>query len=282
MRIVGTIAELRQAVQAARRQGRTVGLVPTMGYFHAGHLSLMRRARQENGLVVVSLFVNPLQFGPHEDLAQYPRDLERDASMAAEAGVDLLFHPEVAELYPEGFQTTVSVNELTRGLCGASRPGHFEGVATVVLKLFNIVQPDRAYFGEKDAQQLRVIRRMARDLDLPLTVVGCPIVREEDGLALSSRNIYLKPAERRAALVLSRTIRRAVERIAAGLRDEATLRRELLALLQAEPLADLDYLAIVDSETLQPLQELRGEVLVALAVRIGKTRLIDNQTFKIG
>jgi pantoate--beta-alanine ligase len=281
MKTIRSIAALQEEIREAHRRGESVGFVPTMGYFHEGHLSLMRRARQENGLVVVSLFVNSLQFGPNEDFAKYPRDLDRDAQMAEGTGVDLLFHPEAAEMYPEGFQTTVTVGELTEGLCGASRPGHFQGVATVVLKLFHIVQPDRAYFGEKDAQQLRVIRRMARDLNLGLAVVGCPIVREPDGLALSSRNIFLAPAERQAALVLYRTLQRAGELLAAGERDSTALRRELLTVLDGEPLAELDYLAIVDSDTLQPRQPLAGTILVALAVRIGKTRLIDNRTFAI-
>ncbi|TCL71614.1 pantoate--beta-alanine ligase [Hydrogenispora ethanolica] len=281
MKTIRSIAALQEEIREARRRGESVGFVPTMGYFHEGHLSLMRRARRENGLVVVSLFVNSLQFGPNEDFAKYPRDLDRDAQMAEGTGVDLLFHPEAAEMYPEGFQTTVTVGELTEGLCGASRPGHFQGVATVVLKLFHIVQPDRAYFGEKDAQQLRVIRRMARDLNLGLAVVGCPIVREPDGLALSSRNIFLAPAERQAALVLYRTLQRAGELLAAGERDSTALRRELFTVLDGEPLAELDYLAIVDSDTLQPRQPLAGTILVALAVRIGKTRLIDNLTFAI-
>jgi pantoate--beta-alanine ligase len=279
MKTVHTIVEMRRLLDEARHAGRTIGLVPTMGYFHEGHLSLMRRAKVENDLVVASLFVNPIQFGPGEDLSRYPRDLERDERLAAGAGVDLLFYPEVAEMYPEGFQTTVQVGALAQGLCGASRPGHFQGVATVVLKLFQIVAPHRAYFGEKDAQQLRVIRRMALDLNLRLEVIGCPIVREADGLAMSSRNVYLKPEERRAALVLYRTLNRAGELIASGTRDAEALRGHLLKVIAGEPLAILDYLAIVASETLQPLEQLEGEVLIALAVKIGSTRLIDNMTF---
>ncbi len=281
MKTVHTIAEMRRLLDEARHAERTIGLVPTMGYFHEGHLSLMRRAKAENDLVVASLFVNPIQFGPGEDLSRYPRDLERDERLAAGAGVDLLFYPEVAEMYPEGFQTTVQVGALAQGLCGASRPGHFQGVATVVLKLFQIVAPHRAYFGEKDAQQLRVIRRMALDLNLRLEVIGCPIVREEDGLAMSSRNVYLKPEERRAALVLSRTLNRAGELIASGTRDAGALRGQLLRVIAGEPLATLDYLAVVASETLQPLESLEGEVLIALAVKIGSTRLIDNMTFRV-
>ena len=206
MKVCRTVAELRSELDPARKGGKSIGLVPTMGFLHAGHLALIQRARTENQVVVVSIFVNPTQFGPQEDLDRYPRDLPRDLGLCDEAGVDLVFSPESAEMYPEGFQTYVEVEGLSQGLCGARRPGHFRGVATVVTKLFAIVQPDRAYFGEKDAQQLRVIRRMVRDLNLPLAVVPVPTVREPDGLALSSRNVYLNPEERRAALVLHRSL----------------------------------------------------------------------------
>jgi pantoate--beta-alanine ligase len=281
MLIVTKIAALRQLVGKAREAGESIGLVPTMGYFHEGHLSLMRRAKAENGRVVVSLFVNPTQFGPQEDLAVYPRDLDRDREMAATTGADWLFVPETGEMYPESYQTFLEVTQVSQGLCGASRPGHFRGVATVVLKLFNIVQADRAYFGEKDAQQLRVVQRMAADLNLTVQVIGCPIIREADGLALSSRNLYLTPKERQAALVLVRTLREADKLIAGGERDSRSLKEQLLRVIAAEPLAQLDYLEIVTSRDLQPVSQLDGEILIALAVKIGRTRLIDNMVYQI-
>jgi pantoate--beta-alanine ligase len=281
MLIVTKIAELRQFIGKAREAGESIGLVPTMGYFHEGHLSLMRRAKAENDRVVVSLFVNPIQFGPQEDLAVYPRDLDRDREMAAATGADWLFVPETGEMYPENYQTFLEVTKVSQGLCGASRPGHFRGVATVVLKLFNIVQADRAYFGEKDAQQLRVVQRMAADLNLTVQVIGCPIVREADGLALSSRNLYLTPKERQAALVLVRTLREAGKLIAGGERDSRSLKEQLLRVIAAEPLAQLDYLEIVTSRDLQPVSQLDGEILIALAVKIGRTRLIDNMVYQI-
>jgi pantoate--beta-alanine ligase len=278
MQTVSTIAELRKQLQTARRAGRSIGFVPTMGYFHEGHLALMRRAKAENNLVVVSLFVNPTQFGLNEDLAKYPRDLARDQQMAESAGVDMLFHPEATEIYPSGYQTKVSVAGVSQGLCGAYRPGHFDGVATVVLKLFNIVAPDRAYFGEKDAQQLRVIKRMAIDLDLDIEIIGCPIVREPDGLAMSSRNTYLSPEERRAAPILFRSLQIAKAMIDDGEWDAAKLRNGMLKVLATEPAIVLDYLEIVDGIDLQPLTVLGGEVLIALAVELGRTRLIDNMS----
>lgn len=281
MLIVTKIAELRQLVGKAREAGESIGLVPTMGYFHEGHLSLMRRAKAENDRVVVSLFVNPTQFGPQEDLAVYPRDLDRDREMAATTGADWLFVPETGEMYPESYQTFLEVTQVSQGLCGASRPGHFRGVATVVLKLFNIVQADRAYFGEKDAQQLRVVQRMAADLNLTVQVIGCPIIREADGLALSSRNLYLTPKERQAALVLVRTLREAGKLIAGGERDSRSLKERLLRVIAAEPLAQLDYLEIVTGRDLQPVSQLDGEILIALAVKIGRTRLIDNMVYQI-
>jgi pantoate--beta-alanine ligase len=281
MIVVNRITELQQLIAAAKQTGARVGLVPTMGYFHAGHLSLMRRAKLENDRVAVSLFVNPIQFGPKEDLRSYPRDLKRDRELAESVGVDWLFVPEEAEMYPDGYQTFAEVAGLTQGLCGASRPGHFRGVTTVVLKLLNIVTPDTAYFGEKDAQQLRVIRRMVTDLNLKVQVIGCPIVREADGLAMSSRNSYLNPEQRRAALILSRMLDEAGELIAAGERESSGLRRQLSRILATEPLAALDYLEIVTSDTLQPLSRLQGEILIALAVKIGATRLIDNRVYQL-
>jgi len=250
--------------------------VPTMGCFHEGHLSLMRRAREENGFVVVSLFVNPTQFGPSEDFREYPRDLDCDARLAEEVGVDLIFNPSVEEMYPEGYQTCVEVGKLSEGLCGASRPGHFRGVATVVLKLFNIVRPDRAYFGRKDYQQLKVIERMVRDLNLPVEIVGMPIVREPDGLAMSSRNAYLSPEEREAALALSKSLSYAQGLLGKGIVSGEELRRRVEEFIQRETLARIDYVAVVDPETLDRLAEVKDEAVLALAVRIGGTRLIDN------
>lgn len=277
MRIVHTIAEARDITRKARAEGQTVGLVPTMGYFHEGHLTLMREARKQNDLVVVSLFVNPTQFGPNEDFKSYPRDLDRDASMAESVGVDLIFNPPVDEMYPEGYATSVEVEGITEGLCGASRPHHFKGVTTVVAKLFNIVQPDRAYFGMKDYQQLKVIERMTTDLNMPLEIVEVPTVREPDGLAMSSRNTYLSPEEREAALVLRKSLDHARDLVLGGLTDGHELRAAILEFIEREPLACIDYVEVVDSETLRPVKRIEGRVLVALAVRIGRTRLIDNE-----
>lgn len=282
MKLCRTVEEIRAVSAEARRAGRSIGFVPTMGYLHAGHLALIERARAENEVVVVSIFVNPTQFGPNEDLARYPRDLPRDLDLCRKAGVDAVFAPEPAEMYPGGFQTYIEVEELSRGLCGQSRPGHFRGVATVVAKLFAIVGPDRAYFGEKDAQQLRVIQRLVRDLNLPVTVVPVPTVREPDGLAMSSRNAYLREDERRAALVLSRALARARELVAAGELRTAAILAEMSAVLAAEPLARVDYLAIVDDETLAPVEVIDRPVLAALAVYIGQTRLIDNLVLRPG
>jgi len=276
--VVREIGEVRRLLEPARRAGKSIGFVPTMGYLHEGHLSLIEKARAENDRVVVSIFVNPTQFGPGEDSQRYPRDLPRDLDLCARAGVGLVFTPEPSEMYPAGFQTRVEVESLSQGLCGGSRPGHFRGVATVVAKLFAIVQPDRAYFGEKDAQQLRVIERMTMDLSLPVRIVPVPTLRESDGLAMSSRNVYLGAEERRAALVLYRALMLARDLTAAGMRQAAEIKRRMFSLIKAEPMARLDYLAIVDSETLVPVEELQKPVLIALAVYIGKTRLIDNIT----
>lgn len=278
---VEKIKVLKEMLHAAKKAGKTVGFVPTMGYFHEGHLSLMRRAKAENDLVVVSLFVNPIQFGQKEDYRSYPRDLPRDRSLAETAGADLLFVPEVEEIYPKGFQSFVEVTVVSQGLCGASRPQHFRGVATVVMKLFNIVEPDRAYFGEKDAQQLRVIKRMVADLNLNLVVVGCPIVREQDGLAMSSRNVYLNPEERQAALVLYQALMKGKELIEGGERGFSKVQEELQDLIKKEPQASLDYLEIRESQDLTPVDTMSGEIIIALAVKIGKTRLIDNKVFNI-
>jgi pantoate--beta-alanine ligase len=258
-----------------------VGLVPTMGALHEGHLSLVRHARADDDVVVVSVFVNPTQFGPSEDYARYPRDSERDLALLRDLGTDLVFMPPVEEMYPEGFDTHVEVEKLTQRLEGASRPGHLRGVATVVAKLFNIVQPHRAYFGQKDAQQLAVIRRLTRDLDLPVEVVGLPTVREPDGLAMSSRNAYLSPEERKAALVLYRSLEAAQELWRSGVRDASLIRRrmnEVLAAPATGGLARVDYVSVADAGTLEELETVDRPALVSLAVRIGKTRLIDNVT----
>lgn len=273
MRVVHTIAEARAVRRALPG---TWGFVPTMGYLHEGHLSLVRRARAENDRVAVSIFVNPTQFGPHEDYARYPRDLERDLRLLEPLGVDLVFVPSVEEMYPPGFQTWVIVEEVSRPLEGASRPGHFRGVATVVAKLFNILQPDRAYFGQKDAQQTVVIRRMVQDLNIPVEIVICPTVREPDGLAMSSRNTYLNPEERRAAMVLFRALQAAKARYEAGERDAERLREAMREVIRAEPLARIDYVSVAHPETLQELERVEGPALLSLAVYIGTTRLIDN------
>jgi pantoate--beta-alanine ligase len=273
MRVVHTIAEARAVRRALPG---TWGFVPTMGYLHEGHLSLVRRARAENDRVAVSIFVNPTQFGPHEDYARYPRDLERDLRLLEPLGVDLVFVPSVEEMYPPGFQTWVIVEEVSRPLEGASRPGHFRGVATVVAKLFNILQPDRAYFGQKDAQQTVVIRRMVQDLNIPVEIVICPTVREPDGLAMSSRNTYLNPEERRAATVLFRALQAAKARYEVGERDAERLREAMREVIRAEPLARIDYVSVAHPETLQELERVEGPALLSLAVYIGTTRLIDN------
>ncbi len=273
MQVVETIAEVRHI---RREAGGSWGLVPTMGFLHAGHISLVERARRENDHVGVSIFVNPTQFGPTEDLAAYPRDLERDLALLEAAGADLVWVPPVEEVYPAGFQTYVTVEEVTQVLEGAARPTHFRGVATVVAKLFNVFQPDRAYFGQKDAQQAVVIRQMARDLAFPLEVVICPIVRESDGLALSSRNIYLTPSQRAAAPVLNRALRAAGEAWHTGEHDGERLRAIMRRVLDAEPLARLDYVSAADPLTLQELGDASRGVLLSMAVRIGKARLIDN------
>ena len=276
MLIYGQIKQVREAVKEWKREGKSVGFVPTMGYLHEGHKSLIDAARRENDKVVVSIFVNPMQFGPTEDLDSYPRDLNRDAKLCEDAGVDIIFHPEADEMYADGFCSYVDMNGLTTELCGKTRPIHFRGVQTVVLKLFHIVTPDRAYFGQKDAQQLAVIRRMVRDLNFDIEIVGCPIVRETDGLAMSSRNTYLNEEERKAALVLSQAVRLGEELIEAGEKNAAVIKEKMIAHIEAEPLAKIDYVEIVDAQSLEPVSEIRGEILAAMAVYIGKTRLIDN------
>lgn len=276
MKIIKTIEELRPIIKGWKKEGLTVGLVPTMGYLHDGHKSLIVKAVAENDRVVVSDFVNPTQFGANEDLSSYPRDIERDAALCEGAGADIIFHPEPEEMYFPDKCTFVDMDKLTKGLCGKTRPVHFSGVCTVVSKLFNIVTPDRAYFGQKDAQQLAVIKRMVRDLNFDITIVGCPIVREADGLALSSRNTYLNKEERQAALILNKSLTLGKEMIEAGEKNAAKVRETIIKNMETEPLAKVDYVEIVDPENLEPVATIDAPVLVATAVYIGKTRLIDN------
>lgn len=275
MKIVSTVEEVRAQVKEWKKEGYTIGFVPTMGYLHEGHASLMDAAG-ENDKVVVSIFVNPIQFGPNEDLESYPRDLEHDAKVCEEHGVDLIFHPTPEEMYGEHFYTYVDMDVLTKELCGLSRPVHFRGVCTVVNKLFNIVTPDHAYFGEKDAQQLAIIKRMVKDLNMPLEIHGCPIIREADGLAKSSRNTYLSEEERKAALVLSRSIFLGKEMVEKGERDAKKVVAAMTAEIEKEPLAKIDYVKVVDLETMQQVETIEHDILTAIAVYIGKTRLIDN------
>ena len=271
-----TVHALREHLQPHRRAGRRIGFVPTMGALHAGHRSLMRAARAHCDHVVVSIFVNPTQFGPLEDFSKYPRPLEADLAACREEGVDAVFCPSVEEMYPPGAKTTVAVAGLTTGLCGQHRPGHFDGVTTIVTKLFNAVQPDTAFFGQKDAQQAVIIRRMTRDLLLPIEIVVCPTIREADGLAMSSRNRYLSPAEREQALCLSQALNRARDQIAAGKRNAAELSAEMRRAIEAAGPCSIDYIEIVDADELTAKDIVRGRCLIALAVRIGPARLIDN------
>jgi pantoate--beta-alanine ligase len=273
MQVVRTIAEIRAL---SRKLSGTVGFVPTMGYLHEGHLALVKQARRENSTVIVSIYVNPAQFGPREDFGAYPRDLDRDLQLLRQEGTDIVFVPLDDELYPPGFASWVHVERVTERLEGASRPGHFRGVATIVAKLFDIVQPARAYFGQKDAQQVVVIKRMVADLNMDLEVVIVPTIRESDGLAMSSRNIYLSPKERRAATILFKALRLAHRLRRNGENDAEQIRGQMVALIQEEPLACIDYVSIADAETLEELNLLDRPALASLAVRIGKTRLIDN------
>lgn len=275
MKIVGTVKEVREQVKEWKKQELSVGFVPTMGYLHEGHKSLMDAARKGNDKVVVSIFVNPMQFGPTEDLATYPRDLDHDAALCESAGVDLIFHPEAEEMYEKDFCSFVDMTGLTEGLCGKTRPIHFRGVCTVVNKLFNIVTPDHAYFGQKDGQQLAVIKRMVRDLNMDIEIVGCPIVREEDGLAKSSRNTYLSPEERKAALILSKTVALGKE-LAKTEKDANKVVEAMKKNIETEPLAKIDYVEAVDALSMAPVEKLEGACMLAMAVYIGKTRLIDN------
>ncbi|MDY3817475.1 MAG: pantoate--beta-alanine ligase [Lachnospiraceae bacterium] len=276
MKICYTVDDVRKEVKEWKKQGLSVGFVPTMGYLHEGHRSLMEAARKENDKVVVSIFVNPMQFGPTEDLESYPRDLDKDSKLCEGVGVDLIFHPEPEEMYPEGFCSYVDMNGLTTELCGKSRPIHFRGVQTVVLKLFNIVTPDNAYFGQKDAQQLAVVTRMVKDLSVDTKIHGCPIIREEDGLAKSSRNTYLSETERQAALILSQSLQVGKALIEQGETDATVVKKAISDKIATEPLARIDYVDVVDFDTITPIEQIKGNTLVAIAVYIGKTRLIDN------
>ena len=276
MKIVSSVEEVRNQVKEWRKQGLTVGLVPTMGYLHEGHQSLIKASVENNDRTVVSVFVNPIQFGPNEDLATYPRDLDRDSKLCEETGADLIFHPEKENMYDDDFCTYIDMDSVTKNLCGKTRPTHFRGVCTVVGKLFNIVAPDRAYFGQKDAQQLAVIRRMVRDLNFDLEIVGCPIIREDDGLAKSSRNTYLSEDERKAALVLSRSLKEGKALIESGETDAKKVVDSIRKVIETEPLAKIDYVEAVDFDTIEPIETIKNNTLVAIAVYIGKTRLIDN------
>ena len=279
MKVTKTVEETRKLVKAWKQEGKSIGLVPTMGFLHEGHASLIRRCREENDIVVVSDFVNPTQFGPNEDLEAYPRDFKRDSELCESLGADLIFHPEPEEMYhdPHAF---VSIDLLSETLCGKTRPIHFKGVCTVVSKLFHIVTPDKAYFGQKDAQQLAIIRKMVQDLNFDIQIVGCPIVREEDGLAKSSRNTYLNAEERKAALCLSKAIRRGMDVIHPQANASEVL-GEMRTIIEAEPLARIDYVSMVDALTMQPVEKVKKDVLVAMAVYIGKTRLIDNFSYEV-
>lgn len=276
MKIVNTVQEVREQVKAWKREGLTVGLVPTMGYLHEGHKSLIDAAVKENDKVVVSVFVNPTQFAPNEDLESYPRDLERDAKLCENAGAALIFHPQPEEMYHDTYSTFVDMRTLTQVLCGKTRPIHFSGVCTVVSKLFHIVTPDRAYFGQKDAQQLAVIRHMVEDLNFDIEIVGCPIVREKDGLAKSSRNTYLNEEERAQAVILSKALNKGKEQIESGERNAQAVKQIIRDTIETMPLAKIDYVELVDFKTFENVNEIKGEVLAAVAVYIGKTRLIDN------
>lgn len=276
MNIAATIEEVRSQVSQWRKEGLSVGLVPTMGYLHEGHKSLIDKAVEQNDRVVVSVFVNPIQFGPGEDLATYPRDLDRDAALCENAGADLIFHPEPETMYFDDFCSFIDMDGLTKGLCGKTRPTHFRGVCTVVGKLFNIVAPDRAYFGQKDAQQLAVIRRMVRDLNFNLEIVGCPIIREEDGLAKSSRNTYLSPEERKAAVILHKGLSEGEALVRSGETNAARVKQAIRDVIESEPLARIDYVELVDFDNMEEIDTLKKPFLAAVAVYIGKTRLIDN------
>ena len=281
MEVLSTVGTMQERADSARAAGKTIAFVPTMGYLHPGHLSLVEEGRKRGKVLVVSIFVNPLQFGPSEDLERYPRDLERDSALCEEAGTDIIFFPDAGEMYPPGFQTSVEVEKVSQGLCGEFRPGHFRGVATVVLKLFNIVKPHVAIFGQKDYQQLLVIRRMVKDLNLGIEILGMPTYREEDGLAMSSRNTYLRPEEREAALSLSRSLELARELVKAGERNPRKIENEVKKSIGKEHLVSIEYVTVCDREDLSGIEKIEDTALLALAARVGKTRLIDNTILEI-
>ncbi len=276
MIVLKTIDEVRKQVKAWKEEGLSVGLVPTMGYLHEGHQSLIKKSVEGNDRTVVSIFVNPMQFGPNEDLESYPRDLEADSKLCEETGADIIFNPEPSEMYADGFCSYVNMTGLPDALCGLTRPVHFKGVCTVVNKLFNIVTPDRAYFGQKDAQQLAIIMRMVKDLNMDIEIIGCPIIREADGLAKSSRNIYLTKEEREAAVVLSKAVKLGEQMIVSGERDAYVIVNSMKELISKEPLADIDYVEMVNMDTMKSIDKVEGNILCAMAVRFGKARLIDN------
>lgn len=281
MKRTSKISDLRQIIAMEKKRGRKIAFVPTMGFLHQGHLTLMEQAKKTDAFLVVSIFVNPLQFGPNEDLSRYPRDLERDAQLVEEAGVDALFHPSVEEMYPHNMVTFVEVGELDTMLCGATRPGHFRGVATVVNKLFNIVQPDIAFFGQKDYQQYLIIERMVKDLNLPIKISPVPIVREEDGLAMSSRNIFLTPEQRQEALVLSKSLSEAETKIQAGQNSARVIEKQIRERITRESQGVIDYVEIRDAGDLSEVTDIKRPVLIALAVKFGTTRLIDNRVVEV-
>ncbi|MGN0677625.1 MAG: pantoate--beta-alanine ligase [Ruminococcus sp.] len=276
MKIVKTVDEIRNQVKSWRKEGLSVGFVPTMGYLHEGHASLIKKSSEQNDRTVVSVFVNPMQFGANEDLDSYPRDIEHDSEVVENSGGDIIFNPEPSEMYKDGFSTFVDMSVLTEELCGLSRPVHFRGVCTVVTKLFNIVKPDRAYFGQKDAQQLAIIKHMVSDLNMDIEIIGCPIVREENGLAKSSRNTYLSDEEKQSALILSKTIFMGMDMVRNGEKDCKKILDAMKKNIESEPLAKIDYVKIVDLNTMQQIDTLDRPALCAMAVYIGKTRLIDN------
>ena len=281
MKVINYIEEIREIVKEWKKQGLTIGFVPTMGYLHEGHESLIKNSVKENDKTIVSIFVNPTQFGPNEDLEKYPRDLESDKNLCNKNNVDIIFNPSSNEMYNDDFSTYINMNGLTSELCGKSRPTHFSGVCTVVAKLFNIVKADKAYFGEKDAQQLSIIKRLVRDLNMDIEIVGCPIIREEDGLAKSSRNSYLSESERIAARVLNKSLMEAKKSLSNGNRDSNYIKNIIKEIINNENLAQIDYVEVVDSLSLEKIDVIKSDVLVAIAVYIGKTRLIDNFTYRI-
>ncbi|MEZ0536294.1 pantoate--beta-alanine ligase [Caldicellulosiruptoraceae bacterium PP1] len=281
MIIIESIKEMKDYRNKMMFENKTIGFVPTMGYLHDGHLSLAKKAKEENDIVVMSIFVNPIQFGPNEDFERYPRDFERDKNLAQSVGVDVIFYPNAKEMYPNGFKTNVSVKEITDIMCGKSRPGHFDGVATVVLKLFNIVKPTKAYFGKKDAQQLAVIRQMVNDLNLDVEIVGCEIVREHDGLAMSSRNTYLNEKQRKIAPILYKSLLTAKDMILQGEKNSEVIKNKMSEMILEKEETRIDYIEIVDYNSFEIVDEIKGKVLISLAVFVGNTRLIDNITVEV-